>query len=521
MNASTWIGNDADRQTLGERSVMSSKRRALKGFRARRVCFWKGFPPLALLAFAVLLAGCGTRATGVSAPVVSEAQDAQLEVESMRRAGTVTLEATEGNASPDVGLAQEATLEGILKLTVKQNPRVQAARHRWQAATNKRAQAVSLPDPMLEFKYFMRSVETRTGPQKWSLGLSQRIPYPGKLIIAGKIADKQTQAAYLRYEATLRDQIAAAKAAFFELYYIDRAERVTDEVRKLYDRYAGLAAGGTATGKPKLPETFRAESQRAQLGYDLVLLREMRTAEEEGLRAIAGAGHELNLGPTQEIAEPVPLATSLEDLHAVAQQHNQELGAAGIEIERAEFQSKLARRAPIPDLTIGANYIKTGDPIPALRNTPDASKDPIALGVGVSIPLWFPKYTAMAREAREMEHAARSEQRHTGLQLRADLAKAYFKLNNSSRLVQLYRETLIPQSRQALQSAEELHRTGEANLAALLETTATVHNFELARLRATADFYQNVARIERLLGTALDLQPEPAAHGPPKEREQP
>src|SRR5208283_5336205 len=80
-------------------------------------------------------------------------------------------------------------------------------------------------------------------------------------------------------------------------------------------------------------------------------------------------------------------------------------------------------------------------------------------------------------------------------------------LTNSSRLVRLYRDTLIPQARQALQAAEELYRNDKANLASVLETTATVNNFELARLRASADYFQNDARIERVLGVPFTLGP--------------
>ena len=107
-----------------------------------------------------------------------------------------------------------------------------------------------------------------------------------------------------------------------------------------------------------------------------------------------------------------------------------------------------------------------------------------------------------------MEEAAQSEEERERLKLRADLAEAYFRLNNSLRLVRLYRDTLIPQVRQAQQSAEEFYGRREANLSALLETLSTVHNFELARLRATADFYQNFARIERLAGTPIPLSRE-------------
>ncbi|MCY3024646.1 MAG: TolC family protein [Planctomycetota bacterium] len=278
---------------------------------------------------------------------------------------------------------------------------------------------------------------------------------------------------------------------------------MTGEIKKLYDRYAALAAGGKSVAQPKLPETFRAESQRAQLGYDLVLLKEMRATEAERLRAMLGLTAREGLGATEDVAEPAELAETLERLQEVATAHNQELAAAGVEIARAQYDLKLAHRAAIPDLMLGANYTRMDEKQREMMGV----NNPVGVTAGITIPLWFPKYQARIKEAGEMEQAARSEEDARRLKVRADLAKAYFGLSNSSRLVRLYRETLIPQARQALQSVEELYRKNDAGLAGVLETTATVHNFELARLRATADFYQNVARLERVLGTAFQIKP--------------
>ncbi len=396
----------------------------------------------------------------------------------------------------------KATLETVLRFAAEQSLLVRAAAQRWQAATHKRAQVVSLPDPKVEASYFVRQVDDR-----WMLSLSQDIPYPGKLILGGRIADTEAQAAYLRYQAAIRNALAEAKEMYFELYYIDRAQRITASIKGLYERYAALAGGGKEVGKTKLPEVFRAESQRAQLGYDLILLHEMRTTEAQRLGAILGLRGDSAIGPTEDVATPVPLGTSLEALAAVAERHNQELLAAGIEVERAGYQVQLARQAPIPDLMLGASYTDMRDV--------SSNKNPLSINVGVSIPLWFGKYRAMEKEAHAMQAAMQSEQVAAQLQVRADLARAYFRLHNASRLVRLYAETLVPQSRQALQSVEELYRKGDATLAAILELTATVHNFELARWRATADFYQNVARIERVLGMALTLTP--AAPAPAKD----
>jgi outer membrane protein, heavy metal efflux system len=396
-------------------------------------------------------------------------------------------------------------LSEILRMAAERSPMVEAARRRWTGSTYKRAQVVSLPDPKLEYKYYVRQMAREE--EKWELGISQEIPYPGKLIIGGKLADKESEIAYLRYQVAVRNSIAEAKEIYCELYYIDRAQKVTAEIEKLYARYSALATGGTEVAKPKLPEKFRAESQQAQLGYDLILLREMRMAELARLRAAVGSRPDWQPAATTELAEPPESIGTLESLQDQAERFNQELSAAGLEVERAEFQTKLARRAPIPDLMIGASYMRTGD----MGSGPDPTRDPITVGVGVSVPLWFGKYKAMLSEAKEMEKAAHAEKDAQALQLRANLARAYFSLNNSLRLVRLYRDNLIPQSRQALQSAEELYRKGNASLASVLETTSTVHNFELARLRALTDFYQNVARIERVIGTAIELRPPQAA----------
>lgn len=405
----------------------------------------------------------------------------------------------ERTTSPDASaLDFTMDLAHILRAAIEHNPMVEAARRRWLAAMSKRPQMISLPDPKLEYEYFTRQMGREEA--KWGVGLSQEIPYWGTLSLAGKMADKEAEAAHWQYQIAMRDVIAEAKEVYCELYYIDRALDVTAEIETLYTHYATLAAGGgDELAKPKLPERFRAESQLAQLGYDRVLLREMRVAEAAQLRATAGMDAAWLAQRTAPLAEPSDVIPALAELEQQAARYNQELLAAGVDAKRAEIQTKLARRAVIPNLMLSASYMETGDN----RPRPDTTRNPISVGVGVSIPLWWGKYGAAIREANELEQAAAAELQGRQVRLDADLARAYFRLNNSARLVRLYRDTLIPQARQAMRSAEELYRGGQANLAALLETTATVHNFELARLRATADFYQNVARMERVVGTAL------------------
>jgi outer membrane protein TolC len=418
------------------------------------------------------------------------------------------IDGTELNGST-VDLSEELSLGEVLRLAVTNNFRIRAAKHRWEAAKQEKSQAITPPDPALFYSHYVRGVETRTGPMQWTLGVSQTIPFPQKMILAGQIADRDSRIAYLRYEAEVRNALAEAKERFFELYYIDRAVEVTEAISHLYDQHlvlAGTDQKGTSQG------IFRAETQKAQLEYDLVLLREMRTTEEEALRVTLGLSVDRKLGRTRDIEDPVPLGERIERLQEVAERHNQEFLAAGITLERAELSTKLAKRAAIPDLTFSVGYTSIGTPF---FPNPVTGRDPLTVGVGVSLPIYFWKYRAQARQAREREQAAEFDLEAKKLQLRANLARSCFRLRNASRLVQLYRDTLLPQAHQAINSAEELYRVGQNDLRSLLETTSTYHNFELARLRATADYYQNVARLERVLGTAMDLRPGAAEGGRP------
>ena len=80
------------------------------------------------------------------------------------------------------------------------------------------------------------------------------------------------------------------------------------------------------------------------------------------------------------------------------------------------------------------------------------------------------------------------------------LRKIYFRLENARRLIELYETTLIPQAAAAIEVAETWHQEGPKSITGFLETQSVWLNFNLARLRAIADYQQNVAQLEQLVG---------------------
>jgi outer membrane protein TolC len=96
------------------------------------------------------------------------------------------------------------------------------------------------------------------------------------------------------------------------------------------------------------------------------------------------------------------------------------------------------------------------------------------------------------------------DRRAASLQLRPQLARAWFHVGNARRLVELYRDLLIPRAEKAVRTAEDLQTAGKGSVAGTIETVAVLHNFRLAAARARADHGQAVATLEAILGKPLE-----------------
>ena len=68
--------------------------------------------------------------------------------------------------------------------------------------------------------------ETRAGPQTNGIGVSQAIPFPGKLTLRGKIADQQAEAVREKLAAVTQETLRKIWGAYARFYFAERALEV-------------------------------------------------------------------------------------------------------------------------------------------------------------------------------------------------------------------------------------------------------------------------------------------------------
>ena len=397
--------------------------------------------------------------------------------------------------------ADTLELPSLVRVAVDRNPKVKAAKARWQATIEQYPQVTALPDPMLMYGYFLRSVETRVGPQRHRVSFSQAFPYPGTLDAAGEVVKKAIEIERVKHEQVIRNLIVELKLSYHELAYLQRAVELTQQNHELIASILTIATTRYAEGKTALNDVLKAQSQLAQLEYDLVLLEELQRVEHANIKGILSVPSTMPLGVTVPVAYE-PLGVTIADVEKQALAKRQELRIAALSIEKATERIALAELQTKPMLKFDLMTIETGEAL--MLDAPGSGKNPFSIGFGVTIPWSSLKNSSKVREAQQNREVVTANKHSLEDETKVALRKIYFRLENARRLVELYEATLIPQAGAAVEVAETWHQEGPKSIAGFLETQSVWLNFNLARLRAIADYQQNVARLEKLVGGKID-----------------
>jgi outer membrane protein TolC len=276
---------------------------------------------------------------------------------------------------------------------------------------------------------------------------------------------------------------------------------VAEENLKLLDHLRKVAETAHVQNRTNLMDMVKAQSQRGQIGYDILLLEDLEQTEIVRLNGLMSRPPDALIGVLQ-IGAFSPVIFNLEDIYRLAAANQEEIRIAKVQVEKAGKRVELARYENLPDFKVGVFYAGIGDP--NIPNPPsDSGQDALGIQAGITLPLWFGKNksrVARARAEMKKAEAAKSARiNDTNTQIRS----LYFRLENSKRLIKLYGENLLPQAAKAIEIAETLFREGESTFADFIEAQAVLYNFQLALSRAHADYGKSLARLERMVGHSI------------------
>ncbi|USN99089.1 MAG: TolC family protein [Phycisphaeraceae bacterium] len=401
-------------------------------------------------------------------------------------------------------LSASSTPDDYVRYALYHSPAVEAAYQKWVAAAERVPQLRALPDPRLNVGFFADEVETRTGPQKARLGVSQSFPWPGLLARREDAAVFAARAEWLGFEAARLAVTERLVGALHELAYVDEATRITRENLDLLRSFEGVIRARYRVGEGSHAELTRVQVELGQLEDRLAQLHGMRPAYVAELNAALNRPTNAEIASIGALPGRVAAAGGTE-LAELARSSNPRLLALDEHVEEQRSKSDAARLEGLPDFTIGVDYIVTGEAMN--RSIPESGDDPILLSFGLRVPLWREKYDAAVRESTAMRLAVSRERQDEANRIDAEIQRAWFEHTDADRRVRLYRQTLIPKAEESLNASLAGYRTGETSFLELLDTQRALLEFALEAARAKADRGEALARLNRLVGQPVPTAP--------------
>jgi len=168
-------------------------------------------------------------------------------------------------------------LSELLAEAEKNNPQIEAARQGWQAARQVPTQVSTLPDPQFTLQHLSVGSPrpfagyTNSDFAYIGLGVSQDIPYPGKLRLKGEIAKREADVSQQQIESTRRSVLAELKAAYFQLAYLSKTLAILEQDGELLKQVKQAADARYRSGMRTQQDLLQAQLQQTKLLREIAM----------------------------------------------------------------------------------------------------------------------------------------------------------------------------------------------------------------------------------------------------------
>ncbi len=406
-----------------------------------------------------------------------------------------------GEGESPVQFDSLSSLDDYLALAAERSPELRRVYYEWVAALKGSDYAGALPDPHLSYGYFLESIETRVGPQQQRFSLRQAFPWFGTLGAAKDVAVAEALVAEQRFESTRQKLFYDVKAAYYELYLLGQRLALARDNFELLKFWQEVLQTRYKVGLNQHPYLIKVQVELGVLEDQLQSLHEELQPAQAALRAL------LNLPPSAQIALPTQLGSdsAILDSNEVIQSveaNNASLQMQAYLVEKAKAAVNLARKSSLPQLSLGIDYIQTGEAV--VPTMPESGKDPWVVNASISLPIWFGKNRARAQEAEALRRASEYRLEDSRQKLRATAERLMFQRANAQRKVRLYRDGLVPKAEQSLNATYSAYQAGNASFLDLLDAQRQLLEFQLTAAKENVNQAKAEAALEMLTQRSIN-----------------
>lgn len=391
-------------------------------------------------------------------------------------------------------------LTALLEEAMRNNPDILAARRGWQAAAQVPSQVATPPDPQVTVQHvsvgsprpfagFSNSDFAYIG-----FGISQDLPYPGKLKLKGETAQQDAAVSRERLEAVRRSVLQQVKETYFQLAYVEQTLAVLDRNGKLLEQIERIADARYRVGQGSQQDVLKAQLERTKLLREFAHHHELMDVQQALLSKLLNRAPDV-LGISTEQLVETPLRYTSEELLARVRADNPEVTGQQAMVKKQSLQIEIARKDRYPDFSVQYMWQHTGE----------QSRDYYMLSFSARIPIYRRRKLnpEMGQAVEELNRSLREYESQVQTAY-FDVRNQYIAAQTASEMLKIYREGLIPQALATYQAGLASYQTGGLDFERLFSAFLDVLNFDGEYWKTLMEHETALARIEQITGVPLN-----------------
>ena len=388
-------------------------------------------------------------------------------------------------------LISAQSLEMLEAEMYQNNPGLKVMDYLYQAELERGPQLGQLPEPELGLNVFPLPVETRLGPQRFRLGVTQMFPWKGTLETRKEIVLAQAAAKKEEGLALGLDLRFTLQSAYYQLYELEEKVKILKGNFQLLEALEQLALTQVESGQGNMADVLQLQLKKETLELELHRLKIRKRKPTALLNQLLNRDpkNPVQITDSLRLIDVNPGIARLESNgnHPILRQLTQEQEAS----YKKTALNALERK---PSFGLGMDYIvvgKRGD-----ANPEHNGKDIWSPRLAVRIPLYGERYKAKNREEEIRIKSLETKKEAFAAQFSAEIESALADLEDAYLAVELSNR-----QRKTTQNVIELlqttYTTSGQQFEELLQLTMMLADYELMELKAIVQSNIAKAKIEK------------------------
>jgi outer membrane protein TolC len=390
-------------------------------------------------------------------------------------------------------------LQELLEEASHSNPDIGAALNAWQASAQVTSQVSTLPDPQVTVQHVaVGSPRPFAGYSNSDFayigfGVSQDLPWPGKLRLRAEAADRDSAVARDKFEAARRAIYRQIAAAYFQLGYIQKTLSVLEQNQALLDQIERIAEARYRLGQGSQQDVLKAQLQKTKILNELAHHHAAMDSQQALLKKLLNRGAAGGDIAVDDLTE-TPLKYGADELLASVRTQNPDVAGEQEMVRRESLQVEIARKDRLPDFSVQYMW----------QHTADQFRDYNMLSFSARLPIYRKrKLDPELAQAESGLNRSRRQYESRVQQAYFDIRDQYISTETASQMLKIYREGLIPQALATFRSGLAAYQSGSQDFETLLSAYLDVLNFDEEYWKTLADRETALARIEELSGVRI------------------